>query len=119
MTNKKIVFEEAIVRLEEIATTLEQNDISLDESLKLFEEGVRLGKFCESKLKDVEQKITILKSLDIDEELIVTKNQKTKKDNSINKSNSDDENNNDDSYDQKDNKEKQIKKNIDEDRELF
>ena len=102
MKNKEFVFEKAIVRLEEIANILEKNEVSLDESLKLFEEGVYLGKFCDSKLKDIEQKIIVLKSLDFDEEDIIVKN-----------GDSDDDRDNE-------NKEKQnSKKKIDKDRELF
>ncbi|MGN1123942.1 MAG: exodeoxyribonuclease VII small subunit, partial [Eubacterium sp.] len=40
--------------------TLEKNEVSLDESLKLFEEGTRLTAFCSDKLKQAQQKITVL-----------------------------------------------------------
>ncbi|MGN0522445.1 MAG: exodeoxyribonuclease VII small subunit [Eubacterium sp.] len=39
---------------------LEKNEITLDESMKLFEEGTRLTAFCSKKLKEAEQKITEL-----------------------------------------------------------
>ena len=60
-------FEESLVRLEEITAKLESNDLSLDESLKIFEEGIKLSRFCEKKLTDAEQKLEILKSLEIEE----------------------------------------------------
>ncbi len=53
-------FEEAIERLERIVELLEKGELPLEESLKLFEEGVSLYKFCNEKLDDVEQKIETL-----------------------------------------------------------
>ncbi len=61
MSNKeKITYEDAINRLEEIVNILEKNEISLDESMKLFEEGTALTSYCSNKLKEAEQKITEL-----------------------------------------------------------
>ena len=60
-------FEESLKRLEEITAKLESNDLSLDESLKIFEEGIKLSRFCEKKLTDAEQKLEILKSSEIEE----------------------------------------------------
>ena len=54
--NKELNFEEAIARLETIVKALESGKTSIDESLKLFQEGVGLVKECDDKLKDVEQK---------------------------------------------------------------
>lgn len=54
--NKELNFEEAIARLETIVKALESGKTSIDESLKLFQEGVGLVKECDEKLKDVEQK---------------------------------------------------------------
>lgn len=59
MSSKK-TYEEAISRLEEIVELLEKNEVSLDESMKLFEEGTKLTAFCSDKLKDAQQKITEL-----------------------------------------------------------
>lgn len=56
MTAKKS-FEQAMKRLEEIVQQLEQEESSLDESLKIFEEGVELSKFCYEKLNQAEQKL--------------------------------------------------------------
>ena len=53
-------FETAMARLEEIVALLEGGKCTLDESLKLFEEGARLTTFCNEALKAAEQKITQL-----------------------------------------------------------
>lgn len=64
MTKKKtkISFEENLSRLEEISTLLESEDLGLDESISLFEEGIKLSKNCMTALKKAELKITELKS---------------------------------------------------------
>jgi exodeoxyribonuclease VII small subunit len=63
MTKKKTKdnFEENLERLEEISNLLESEEIGLDDSIELFEEGIRLSKACISKLKNAELKITELK----------------------------------------------------------
>ena len=53
-------FEESIVRLEEIVRMLENEMASLDESLKLYEEGIALVRTCNSRLDSAEKKIKIL-----------------------------------------------------------
>ncbi len=53
-------FEEQIVKLEETVRKLERGDISLDESLALFEEGVKLTKDCQEQLNKAEKKVKIL-----------------------------------------------------------
>jgi len=58
MTEKK--FEEAMERLENIVESLEKGDLSLEESLKVFEEGMKLVSFCSGKLDEAEQKVTML-----------------------------------------------------------
>ena len=60
-------FEESLERLEEITAKLESQDISLEDSLKMFEEGIKLSRFCEKKLTEAEQKLEILKSEDINQ----------------------------------------------------
>ena len=57
---EKKSFEEAIKRLEEIVEKLEVGDLPLEESLKIFEEGMKLVSFCSKKLEEVEQKVNIL-----------------------------------------------------------
>jgi exodeoxyribonuclease VII small subunit len=55
-----IKFEDALARLETIATELERGDLPLDESLKIFEEGIRLSKTCLKMLDEAEKKVEIL-----------------------------------------------------------
>lgn len=57
---KEVNFEELIEKLEDITNKLEKEQLSLDESVKLFEEGMKISKQCNSKLEEAEQKITIL-----------------------------------------------------------
>jgi len=53
-------FEDAMARLEEIVTGLEKGDLSLDASLKMFEEGIRLSKSCLKMLEEAQKKVEIL-----------------------------------------------------------
>lgn len=55
-----MTFESALARLEEIVNTMENGDAMLDESLALYEEGVKLIGFCSKALDDAEQKVKIL-----------------------------------------------------------
>jgi exodeoxyribonuclease VII small subunit len=64
---QKINFEKSLARLEEITQKLESGELSLDESLKLFEEGISLSRFCQKKLTETEQKIEVLKSSNMDD----------------------------------------------------
>jgi len=50
-------FEQAMNRLEEIVNQLEEEELTLDDSLKIFEEGMGLSKFCYEKLNQAEQKL--------------------------------------------------------------
>ncbi|MBQ8545881.1 MAG: exodeoxyribonuclease VII small subunit [Clostridia bacterium] len=60
MAKKEISFEEAIEKLEEIVESLENGDFPLEESLKLYEEGVRLVNICNTKINNVEKSVKIL-----------------------------------------------------------
>lgn len=53
-------FEAALERLEVIVAELEQGELSMDASLKIFEEGVRLSKQCMKLLGDAEKKVEVL-----------------------------------------------------------
>jgi len=55
-----VKFEQAMARLEAIVGQLEQGDLSLDESLKIFEEGIRLSKNCLKVLEEAERKVEVL-----------------------------------------------------------
>ncbi|MBQ9945664.1 MAG: exodeoxyribonuclease VII small subunit [Clostridia bacterium] len=53
-------YESAIKRLQEIVKLLENGGLTLDDSVKLFEEGAGLAKFCNNELKNAEQRIISL-----------------------------------------------------------
>ena len=53
----KFNFESAIERLEQVINKLESGELGLDESIKVFEEGVELSKKCHKKLKEAETKV--------------------------------------------------------------
>lgn len=53
-------FEEALQRLEEIVAALEGGDLDLEESLAMFEEGIKLSRWCTAKLNEAEQRIEML-----------------------------------------------------------
>ena len=57
---KKGSFEETIKELEKIATELENGDLSLEDSVSKFEEGMKLSKQCNDLLENAEKRITIL-----------------------------------------------------------
>ncbi|WP_260291392.1 exodeoxyribonuclease VII small subunit [Sedimenticola hydrogenitrophicus] len=61
-------FEQALSELESLVETMEQGDLSLEESLKSFERGVALTRTCQQALKEAEQKIQILTDQRIDAE---------------------------------------------------
>ncbi|NLJ84417.1 MAG: exodeoxyribonuclease VII small subunit [Halanaerobiaceae bacterium] len=66
MTEKQLDFEEALARLEEVVKELEDGGLSLEKSLELFEEGVKLVKFCKLELDQAERKIEIVLKKDED-----------------------------------------------------
>ena len=51
----KKTFEESLAKLEEITEQLEQGDLSLEDSLKKFDEGVKLAEYCNRKLDEAQQ----------------------------------------------------------------
>ena len=53
-------FEDALARLETIVTELEKGDLPLNDSLKMFEEGIKLSKTCLKMLDDAERKVEIM-----------------------------------------------------------
>ena len=67
MNDKKTIdenlsFEKAMVRLEQIVRALEEGKITLDDSLKLYEEGIALVRLCSGKLDEAEQKIKMIRT---------------------------------------------------------
>ena len=53
-------FETALKKLEEVVKKLEGGELSLDDSLKAFEEGVKLSEFCARKLNEAEKRVELL-----------------------------------------------------------
>jgi len=53
-------FEEAMLDLEQIVSKLEKGDVSLEEAITNFGQGIELSRYCASKLDDAEKKISIL-----------------------------------------------------------
>ncbi len=62
----KMTYETAVKRLQEIVKLLENGGLTLEESVKLFEEGAKLAKFCNGELKNAEQKIIALEDINED-----------------------------------------------------
>jgi exodeoxyribonuclease VII small subunit len=60
MSDKNKNFETSLLELEKIVRELEQGDLSLEESLKLFEDGVKLSRECQERLNQAERRIEIL-----------------------------------------------------------
>lgn len=67
-------FEEEMLKLETIVTQLEKGDLSLDDSVKKFEEGINISKECNKMLEVAEKKISILleKDGELEEESFVS-----------------------------------------------
>ena len=60
MSDPAPTFESALKQLEEIVQRLEKGELALEESLKLYEDGVRLSRLCHAKLEEAEGKIEML-----------------------------------------------------------
>ena len=58
--SKSSEFEKSFQQLEKIVQRLEAEELPLDESLQLFEEGIRLSRFCHQRLEEVEKKIELI-----------------------------------------------------------
>ncbi len=52
-----MTYEKAIKRLEEIVSLLENNEIPLEDSINLFQEGVKLSQYCDQKLKNIQSQV--------------------------------------------------------------
>lgn len=61
MSDKELSFEKAYEELETIADKLNSGDVSLEEALKLYEEGIKLSTLCSKALENAKQKIETLK----------------------------------------------------------
>ncbi|MEN0058224.1 MAG: exodeoxyribonuclease VII small subunit [Bdellovibrio sp.] len=65
-------FEKKLSRLEEIVHKMEKGDLALEESLKLFEEGVKLSRECHQRLNEAESKVKVLMSVSADGQPVVS-----------------------------------------------
>jgi exodeoxyribonuclease VII small subunit len=74
---KTQTFEKSMKRLEEIGQSLESGDIALEDSIKLYEEGIQLIEFCQRKLAEAEKKVKKL-SRDSEGEFQTTSLDRTK-----------------------------------------
>ena len=61
MTKTQPKFEEALSRLEKIAEKMESGELSLEDALKHYEEGVSLAGYCNKKLNEIQKRISVLK----------------------------------------------------------
>lgn len=59
-------FEKKLGRLEDIVDKMETGELTLEDSLKLFEEGVKLSRDCNVQLSEAEQKVKLLLGVDTD-----------------------------------------------------
>lgn len=67
--SEKLPFKKSMMRLEEIVTLLERNEIELEDAIKLFEEGLQLVSSCDMQLKSFENKVEeLLKTYQEDQE---------------------------------------------------
>jgi exodeoxyribonuclease VII small subunit len=57
---EKMTYEEAVKRLEEIVSLLEEAEIPLEQSFQLFQEGIALSRYCRDKLSDIEYRVEYL-----------------------------------------------------------
>lgn len=79
-------FEDNLQRLEELTSAIKQSDISLEDALKTFEEGITLAKKMEKDIDDMESKIQILmnaQDLEVEDDKAEKKEKKTAKKNSV------------------------------------
>ncbi len=53
-------FESALKSLEDIVAQLESGDLTLDRAMELFEEGIKVSRYCNSKLEEAERKVEVL-----------------------------------------------------------
>lgn len=55
---KELTFEEAMLALDEIVAKLEEGDVPLEKAISYYEEGMKLSKLCNDKLKNAQEKMT-------------------------------------------------------------
>ncbi|MCZ8542389.1 exodeoxyribonuclease VII small subunit [Psychrobacillus psychrodurans] len=57
MTKKEILFDEAMLQLENIVRQLEQGDVPLESAIELYQKGMELSKVCSEKLQKAEKQL--------------------------------------------------------------
>jgi exodeoxyribonuclease VII small subunit len=57
---KAVDFEQQLAALEDLVNSLESGELSLEESLKSFEQGIKVARDCQAALKSAEQKVEVL-----------------------------------------------------------
>ncbi|MCQ2515689.1 MAG: exodeoxyribonuclease VII small subunit [Saccharofermentans sp.] len=60
MMEEGFVYESAVKELQDIVNKLGSGNVSLDDSLKLYTRGIELSSLCDEKLKEIEQKVSIV-----------------------------------------------------------
>lgn len=60
MSEKEMAFDAALKKLETLVESLESGDLSLEDALKKYEEGVKLADFCTKRLSEAEKKVELL-----------------------------------------------------------
>lgn len=63
-TTEELTFEDALSQLESIVDALSKGKLSLDEAMEKFEQGIRLFRLCDEKLRSAEQRVTVLAESD-------------------------------------------------------
>lgn len=63
-------FETALAELEKLVNAMEAGELSLEESLRTFEQGIALTRRCEAALREAEQKVEMLAQASVDAELV-------------------------------------------------
>ena len=63
----KLTFEKAMEQLEKIVASLETDPLSLEQSLKKFEDGMKLSQYCSEKLEETEKKISLIMGIKDDD----------------------------------------------------
>lgn len=73
MENEQMTYESALEELKKVVSTLNEGRVTLDESIKLYKRGVELGAFCDKRLKEVEQKISVVNAQNGEDVLNISK----------------------------------------------
>ena len=70
MTKKEVVFDEAMLQLENIVRQLEQGDVPLENAIELYQKGMELSKLCSEKLQSAEKQLVSFHRVKIQKRLV-------------------------------------------------